>query len=830
MRKKKDFNKQKSVGESRFKDLKPSDIIFKPQWAYSNPENGYVYTLGVIPGNLLYLSIQNYPENISDVDACIDLLNRVLDQNQLVNIPWIVTDISKMKDAGGMKLRNHYLRALRKLNDQYQNNKATLFIIGATRTNRIVVRLMSVFLKQKLIFADSLSEVFQNLRSLNGIRISRDDQHSEFLVKSKDLEELTYAFGSLLLDGEEQSFPASISGANPLSGFAEILQQVRNDLNELRENERQAATRQLEESERHRSILASTVEELKDARKKLQEMYYNLQVAEEETRAANMELMATTDSLRDNNQALESEKEKVKETHEMLLSITENAFDGVFLLQGNEYVYCNKRLAEITGYTKEQISNPEFGFLRMLTPISQTVLKTTISAHKPGETFSTTLDLQLVSKNKDIKIVELNLVSPGLPHNVPMIIGIVRDITLQKQAEAEAELKDQLERKVAIAEESLKFKQNFLANMSHEIRSPLTGILGMIEILHESGLTPQQYEYIKVIQQSGESLRGIVNDVLDFSKIEAGKLTLNKKQFRISGITRRAENLFHALCKKPISFENIISNDLPDYIEADENRIMQIVTNFISNAVKFTEQGKIQLRTEVLRKTTEDNSIAIKISVSDTGIGIGKQKRSQLFQPFSQIETTDTRKVDGTGLGLVISKELAEMHGGNIGVESEPGEGSTFWFTFETTILDTIDQKDIYHRATEYDKLNKELQILLVEDRVVNQKVIKLMLSSMGHKVTIAENGRQAIEKYKPHKFDLIFMDIQMPVMDGISATKELREKHEYLPPIVGLSANAFEGDREKYMAQGLDEYVTKPVRKDDFLFLMERLEINKQA
>jgi signal transduction histidine kinase/ActR/RegA family two-component response regulator len=395
-------------------------------------------------------------------------------------------------------------------------------------------------------------------------------------------------------------------------------------------------------------------------------------------------------------------------------------------------------------------------------------------------------------------------------------------------AKSQAELKERLEL-IEKQGEIIRFKQNFLANMSHEIRTPLTGILGIIEILGKSELTPHQQDYIHILRQSGENLTEIINQVLDYSKIEAGKVEINKKSFVFNDLIVQAVNTFQSLGGENLKFGYSVDERMPFLIKADWNRLLQIINNFISNSIKFTPSGKIHLHAELSDHFNgTETAFKIKISVTDTGIGISPEKQKVLFKPFAQIHESDHREYEGTGLGLSICKELADLHGGEVGVISEELQGSTFWFTF------IADRSDNQLNLLNIPEIQPEapipsLRILLAEDKVINQKVIGLLLSSLGHTVEIASNGEMAVEKYQPHQFDLILMDIQMPVMDGITATGILKQKFPELPPVVGLSANAFEGDREKYIRMGLDDYMTKPFKQDDFVMVVERVLKNRK-
>ena len=384
-----------------------------------------------------------------------------------------------------------------------------------------------------------------------------------------------------------------------------------------------------------------------------------------------------------------------------------------------------------------------------------------------------------------------------------------------------------LQQEVEIARKSVEFKQNFLANMSHEIRTPLTGILGMAELLSKTKLSDEQKDFIETLIHSGENLRETINLVLDYSKIEAGKVKLKDECFELGALLNDAEKLFISIAsKKEIEFFAVLDPDLPEYVKTDKQRVLQILNNLVSNAVKFTARGSVGVKItseDYLSDKSVGDAILIKVEVSDTGKGISESEQEQLFKPFYQTEQEYNRAFEGTGLGLSISKELSLMLGGEVGLESQPGNGSTFWFTFKARIVDHADAMPVKKDQKE-DSEHPGMNILLVEDKKVNQKVVMLMLKGMGHNVTVYDNGKQAVDNYVEGKYDLVLMDIQMPVMDGITATGILRKKHDNLPPIIGLSANAFEGDREKYMNMGMDEYLTKPVKATDFTDILNKL------
>ncbi|TVQ16256.1 MAG: response regulator [Bacteroidetes bacterium] len=383
-------------------------------------------------------------------------------------------------------------------------------------------------------------------------------------------------------------------------------------------------------------------------------------------------------------------------------------------------------------------------------------------------------------------------------------------------------IRENLEKKIAVATQMLEFKQKFMAQISHEIRTPLTGVLGITEALSNTPLNEEQIRYLEILQYSGESLIGIINDVLDFSKIEAGKLELKTKVFSIKEMLQSSVSLFAHNARETVSLELDLPDDMPEYIEADELRLGQVIRNLLSNAVKFTDKGKVKLSAQVI-PDGNDGQAQLKINVTDTGPGIDKSQIDKLFKPFSQLSRNHLRPVEGTGLGLSICKEIVEKHGGEIGVISEPGSGSDFWFSVKISVRNNPEDfrpKSVSSKSP----FESKLKILLVEDLEVNRRVITLLLTGMKHQVVAASNGHEAVELYQPGAFDLILMDVEMPVMDGIEAARTLKAKYNHeLPPIVGLSANALEGDREKYIEQGMDEYLTKPFNVNAFMQIVEK-------
>ncbi len=409
---------------------------------------------------------------------------------------------------------------------------------------------------------------------------------------------------------------------------------------------------------------------------------------------------------------------------------------------------------------------------------------------------------ETIRRTKTGKPVDVEIIGkPVILNNRKLgVFGLYQDISQRK--------------KVEVATRVAKIKQQFLANMSHEIRSPMTGILGMIDLLKNTTLNAQQLFFVDVIKKSSDGLLNIVNDILDLSKIEAGKLIIRPAHYHFRTSAENIFSLFNALAsQKGLDFYLDFDAQLPEYIFADENRVSQIVTNLLSNAIKFTSHGTVRLKYELIEQKGQE--CLIRISVCDSGIGIGDDDKEKLFKIFSQIDTSDTRNFEGTGLGLSISERLAELMHAKIDVTSKLGKGSTFSLTFKATSeAKHVPASEPMDDLNETGNSDLGYNVLLTEDKRTNQMVISLMLEDSGCIVEIAENGQEALEKIAPGKYDFVFMDIQMPVMDGLTAVRELRKKyasHE-LPFIIGLSAKAMEGDAEYYIAKGMDDYLTKPV------------------
>jgi len=577
-------------------------------------------------------------------------------------------------------------------------------------------------------------------------------------------------------------------------------------------------------------------------------------------------------------------EDELRENEEKYRNILENMEEGYYEVDiSGDLKFFNDSLSKITGFSRNELLGTNY---RKFTDPSD--------ANKVFRAFNNVYISQKPSKEFEWKIINgqgdrrhldasVSLMKnlEGLPIGFR---GIVRDVSERKRADEKIhKLNEELEQRVAArtgqletakceletaierankltyeADSANKAKSEFLANMSHEIRTPLNGIIGMAELAIESASDTNQIELFNTLGNEATSLLGVINDILDFSKIEAGMLELEETPFDLKTIIGDVANSMRLRAsRKNLEFKSSIAFNVPTLVIGDKCRLKQIVTNLIDNALKFTNKGRITIKVKI----QEDLGDKVKIlfTIKDTGIGISKNKLSSIFKGFTQADGSTTRKYGGTGLGTTISKQLAELMGGNIGAESFEGKGSLFWFTasflkqpveekngkIEELILNPPEKLTLKTQSKILTGLSENAEyaamgrILLVEDYPTNQQVALRHLRNTGYIVDLADNGQIAVDAYNKKHYDLILMDIQMPIMDGYQATTEIRKSESGMRnnvakdsdlkseiknvPIIAMTAHATKGDKERCLQVGMVDYIAKPFKRQELLNIVNK-------
>jgi PAS domain S-box-containing protein len=476
-----------------------------------------------------------------------------------------------------------------------------------------------------------------------------------------------------------------------------------------------------------------------------------------------------------------------------------------------------------TGYTVEEVMGNKVDKFFDNAEDSTANIKTLL---KSGSVIN--FDVTVRRKDGELRSFMLNIRMIKDGKGFPVEIeGVARDITELKKSSKELQIAKEE------AEYSLAVKERFLANMSHEIRTPMNGIIGMLDVLNETPLQAEQQDYVNTIRKSSQTLLTILNDILDLSKIEAGKMNLHPVVFELKETLDTLVALFQQRAfEKGNTLKYEIGKDVPIYLKADQTRLLQVLSNLTSNAIKFTDNSPINITVNVKRKA--DSEVTLYFEVIDHGIGITAEDQKKLFSAFQQLDNSTSKSFGGTGLGLAISRELCKRMNGEMGLVSSPGEGSTFWFTIEAEISNespaaTKKEQGEIQLSGYFKDIHPHL--LLVDDNAVNRKVAREILQRAGCVITEADSGKKALKAFEENPgFNLILMDIQMPEMDGIETTATLRELYgDALPNIVAMTAYSMQNDREKFLNSGFNGYVSKPIRAHTLILVVEEM-MNKKS
>jgi len=512
-------------------------------------------------------------------------------------------------------------------------------------------------------------------------------------------------------------------------------------------------------------------------------------------------------------------EEKLRKSEELYHTLVETSQDMIWQCDTEgRFTFLNLAVEQVFGYELEEMLGKKFSDFQ--TPENAALGMTRLNQLMEGGSLDSYESNFIGKSGNDIHLVVKSMFLCDEHGEIVGASGTAYDITELKQMENE------LHQAKIVAVAANIAKSQFLANMSHELRNPMNGVLGMTQLLEFTDLTEEQRNYVTALNLSGKNLLSLINDILDLSKIEAGKITIEPVEFSLHNCIKDV-----ALMQKSVIFgkglklDLDVSEDIPQFLMGDQLRVKQILHNLMGNAVKFTLQGGITISVQLLGQ--QDSSLLLQLAVRDTGIGISPENFDKIFMPFEQEDGSTTRNYGGTGLGLTISRRLAELMGGSITVESTPGAGSCFKVTLPFTVVEESEVTEATHQKTAVSWDGPPLRMLLVENDPINITFGTSLLNKLGHEVIVAANGRECLAALEQGTFDLVLMDINMPQMNGEETLSEIRrneqETHIHLP-VIALTAYSLRGDEERFLDEGFDGYVSKPFEIRELIVEMERV------
>ena len=517
-------------------------------------------------------------------------------------------------------------------------------------------------------------------------------------------------------------------------------------------------------------------------------------------------------------------EEELTESREQYRSVVNNLTEVIFQTDASgRWTFLNPAWTDITGYSVEESLGKECYYY--VHPEDRQRSREMFAPMISREKDHCRYTVRFLTYGGDFRHIEVFArLATDRQGNMSGTAGTLNDVTDHVKGELE------LQQAKEASEAANRAKSEFLANMSHEIRTPLNPIIGMTELLLDTPLDPAQREMASTVRNAGEALLTVINDILDFSKIEAGKMEMENIDFNLGKMIGDATGLISWKARaKELAFLTFIDPDIPEVLNGDPGRIRQVLLNLAGNAIKFTPSGEVAVRALLIENSPA--GCIVRFEVRDSGIGLSPETKRRLFEPFVQADGSTTRKYGGTGLGLSISKRLAGLMGGKIGVESELGKGALFWFEIpllhaQTCLMEPAEKSDAGRSSETKQDETSVRRLLLAEDNLANQKLAVLLLKKIGYDVHVVVNGKEAVRAALGSRFDAVLMDCQMPEMDGFEATLAIRgtEKDTGLHvPIIAMTANAMQDDRQKCLQVGMDDYISKPINSQKLSETLER-------